>query len=95
VRGVLIAAVICLALGVGALFAFSHGTTGFSFGAPLSTTSVHIDIITTGIPALLGALLTVIGALLLIIATIIALADLPGRNGDNLPPKRRESAFEE
>lgn len=96
-RGVLVTAVICLAAGLGVLFGFTHGTTGFTFDVPASaaSTSLHIDITTTGIPAILGLGLTVIGAFLLIVATIIALVGTRRHAVDNAPTKRRESAFEE
>lgn len=94
-RGVLVTAVICLAIGPGVLFAFTHGTTGVQLAYPLSAASVHIDITTTGIPAIIGLGLTVIGASLLIVVTIIALVGMRRRAIDNRPTKRRESAFEE
>jgi hypothetical protein len=76
------------------LFAFCHGTTGFQFALPLSAASIHIDITTTGFPAVAGVGLTIFGAFLLIVATVIALAGLRSY-GDHGPTKRRESAFEE
>lgn len=94
-RGVLVTSVLCLAVGLWVLFAFCHGTTGVQFGSELSTASVHLDITTTGIPAIVGALLTGLGAFLLIVATIIALIGMRRRAVDNAPTKRRESAFEE
>lgn len=94
-RGVLVTAVICLAVGLGVLFAFTHGTTGIQLASPVSAASVHVDITTNGIPAILGLGLTVIGAFLLIVATIIALVGMRRHAVDNAPTKRRESAFEE
>ena len=93
-RGVLVIAVLCLAVGIGVLFAFCHGNTGVQF-AWLSAASVHVDITTTGIPAIVGVVLTLFGAFLLIIATIIALFGMRRGNGSHGPMKRRESAFEE
>jgi hypothetical protein len=75
------------------LFAFCHGNTGVQFAYPLSAASIHIDMTTTGIPAIAGFVLTVLGAFLLIVATIIALFGMRRSNGG--PVKRRESAFEE
>jgi predicted RND superfamily exporter protein len=95
VRGVLVTAVVCLAAGLWVLFAFCHGTTGVQFGSSLSAASVHVDITTTGIPAVLGLGLTVIGAFLLTVATIIALVGMRRHAVDNSPTKRRENAFEE
>lgn len=94
-RGVLVTAVVCLAVGLGVLFAFCHGTTGFSFAIPVSAASLHIDITTTGLPAILGLGLTVLGAFLLLVATLIALASMLRRKSENAAPKRRENAFEE
>lgn len=94
-RGILVTAVVCLAVGIGVLFAFCHGNTGVQFAYPLSAASVHVDITTNGIPAILGLILTVLGAFLLIVATIIALATMRRGNGENGAVKRRENAFEE
>ena len=93
-RGVLIFAVVCLAVGIGVLFAFCHGNTGVQFAYPLSAASVHIDMTTTGIPAIGGFVLSMLGVFLLIVATIIALVTIRG-DGTRGPIKRRESAFEE
>lgn len=94
-RGILISAVICLAVGIGVLFAFCHGNTGVQFALPLSTASVHIDMTVTGVPAMAGFVLTILGAFLLIVATLIAL--ITGRRSvaDNALIKRRETTFEE
>jgi hypothetical protein len=94
-RGVLVTAVICLAAGLGVLFAFCHGTTGIQFAYPLAGASVHVDITTTGVPAVAGSVLTAFGAFLLIVATIIALAGMRRSGGSHGPMKRRETAFEE
>ena len=94
-RGVLVTAVLCLAVGLGVLFAFTHGTTGVQLASPLSAASLHVDITTTGIPAIVGLGLTVIGAFLLVVATIIALVSMRHRGGDRGPVKRREATFEE
>ena len=94
-RSVLVTAVVCLAVGLGVLFAFCHGTTGVQFAYPLSGASVHIDVTTMGLPATAGSVLTVIGAFLLIVATGIALVGMGRDKASNTPTKRRESAFEE
>lgn len=94
-RGVLITAVVFLGVGLALLFAFCHGTTGVQFASPLSAASVHIDITTTGIPAMAGCALTVFGAFLLIVSTIIALISMARERVDSRTIKRRESAFEE
>jgi TRAP-type C4-dicarboxylate transport system permease small subunit len=95
VRGVLVTAVVCLAIGLGVLFAFCHGTTGIQFAYPLSGASVHIDVTTTGIPGIAGFGLTVVGGFLLIVATLIALVELMRGGGDSRPIERRQRAFEE
>jgi hypothetical protein len=94
-RGVLVSAVVCLAVGLGVMFAFCHGTTGVQFAYPLSGASVHIDVTTRGIPGIAGFGLTVMGAFLLIVATLIALVGMRRGRGDVGPMERRERAFEE
>jgi hypothetical protein len=73
VKGVLIVAVVFLAGGVGLIFGYCNGTTGFNFGSPISGSSLHIDITTNGVPALAGLALTGAGASLLVVATVIAM----------------------
>ena len=97
-KGVLLVAVVCLGAGLGVVFGYCNGTTGLSFAYPLSGSSVHIDITTTGsgVPAAVGLL--AVGAFLLVIATILALIGMfRGEDDDtpDLPSRRRESAFEE
>ena len=94
-KGVLVIGVLCLAAGIGVIFGFCNGTTAFSFGYPLSGSSIHIDVTTTGagVPVAVG--LTAIGAFLLIVATVVALVGMLRRNGEYPPSRRRESAFEE
>ena len=94
-RGVLVVAVVCLVAGIGVIFGYCHGTTGLSFGYPLSACSIHIDITTTGagVPGAVG--LTLTGAFLLIVATIIALVGMFRRKDEATPTKRRETTFEE
>jgi hypothetical protein len=93
VKGVLIVAVVFLAGGVGLIFGFCHGTTSFGFGLSLSETSLHLDITTTGVPALAGMALTGIGAILLIVATVIALVGVFQRDDGAL--MRRSEPFAE
>ena len=94
-KGVLVVAVICLAAGIGVIFGYCNGTTGLQFGYPLSASSIHIDITTTGagVPVAVG--LVSIGAFLLIVATIIAIVGIFRRKGNSHPTRRRETAFEE
>ena len=94
-KGVLVVAVACLAAGLFVIFYFCNGTTGLQLASPLSASSIHIDITTTGagVPIALG--LVGLGAFLLIVATIIALIGMFRRKGYATPTKRREAAFEE
>jgi TRAP-type C4-dicarboxylate transport system permease small subunit len=89
-----IAAVLFLAAGLGLLFAFTNGTTGLSVGYPFSATRLHVDITTTGIPALIGVPLVAAGALLLFFALIAAIVSQFRRPEPvpitDLPTKRRE-----
>jgi hypothetical protein len=95
VKGVLVVAVACLAAGLFIIFYFCHGTTGLQFGWPLSACSIHIDVTTTGPGVPVAVVLTLIGAFLLMVATIIALVGMFRRQGDVVPTKRRDAAFEE
>ena len=90
-----IAAVLFLAAGVGLLFGFTNGTTGLNVGYPLSATRLHVDIMTTGIPALVGVPLVAAGALLLFLALVAAVVSQFQRRPEaplalNLPSRRHE-----
>jgi len=91
-----IAAVLFLAGGLALLFGFTRGSTGLSVGYPFSATSLHVDMTTTGIPALIGVPLLGAGALLLFVALIAAIVSQfrrPERILDtdtDLSAKRRE-----
>jgi uncharacterized membrane protein len=91
-NGVLIGSVVFLAVGLGLIFGFCHGTTGFTFGYPFSATSLHLDITTTGLPALAGLVLTGIGCLLLLLSFILAFG---GQGRVYEAPIRRGEPFEE
>jgi hypothetical protein len=67
-------AVLFLAAGLGLLFGFTNGTTGLNVGYPFSETRLHVDMTTTGIPALIGIPLVAAGALLLLFGLIAAIA---------------------
>ena len=94
-RGFLVTAVLSLAVGIGVLFNWTHGSTGFSFAYPISGSSLHIEMTTTGMPAVAGFALTVLGAFLLIVATILALIGRRRINDPDAPTRRRDTAFEE
>jgi hypothetical protein len=95
VKGVLVVAVVCLAVGIGVIFGYCNGTTGLQFGYPLSASSIHIDITTTGAGVPIAVGLVSIGSILLVVATIIAVTGMVRRKGNMEPTRRRESAFEE
>ena len=94
-RGVLVTAVLCLAVGIGVFFGYCHGTSGVQFDFPVSATAIHLDITTTGVPAIVGLVLTLVGAFLLIVATLLALIGHRRKNDEDTPARRRDSAFEE
>jgi hypothetical protein len=94
-KGVVVVAVACLAAGLFVIFYFCNGTTGLQFGWPLSASSIHIDVTTTGPGVPVAVFLTLTGAFLLIVATIIALIGIFRRKGAIEPSKRRDAAFEE
>lgn len=71
---VLFASVLLLAIGLGFIFRFTHGTVNFSAAVPVSGASLHVAITTAGLPAMVGVPLTVLGLLLLIASVIIAIA---------------------
>ncbi|MGO9865714.1 MAG: hypothetical protein ACLPLR_19080 [Terriglobales bacterium] len=83
---VLIGSVLLLAIGLGLIFGYTHGTVGFSAAYPVSGASLQVSLNTTGLPAMAGVPLTLLGLLLLIAAAIIAtVRTLPGsgRQGDH------------
>jgi len=94
-------AVLFLVAGLGLLLGFTHGATGLSIGYPFPETKLHLDITTTGLPALVGVPLLSAGALLLFFALIAAVVSQfrrpePPPTPDT-PSKRREpfAEFEE
>ncbi|HSZ17344.1 MAG TPA: hypothetical protein VK764_09605 [Terracidiphilus sp.] len=94
-RPLLLLSVVLLAVGVGVIFGYCNGSTGFSFAYPFSGTSLHLDITTTGVPALIGIPLTLLGAFLLILAWFLALFHRRKQEVvDDLPPRRREEPFQ-
>jgi hypothetical protein len=93
-----IGAVLFLAAGLALLFGFTNGTTGFTLGYPLSATRLHVDITTSGIPALAGLPLVAAGALLLFIALIAAIvSQFRGPEPPDVSdlPSKRQEPFEE
>ena len=79
-ESVLIGSFILLAIGLGLIFGYTHGTVDFSTAYPVSGASLQISISTTGVPAVAGVPLTLLGVLLLIAAVISAILKmLPSR----------------
>ena len=60
-----IGAVVCLATGVALIVAYCHGTTGANIAYPFSSSSLHIDLTTTGPGVPGGLILLALGILLL------------------------------
>jgi hypothetical protein len=94
VRGLVIVSVICLVAGVGLIFGHCIGTTGLQFGTPISTSSLRMNIVTAGMPALAGLALIALGAVLQVVAFFVALSGLIWRSDEKVTA-RREAPFEE
>lgn len=96
-KPLILISVVCLAAGVSVLFAYCNGTTGFTAGYPFSNTSLHLEITTTGVPALAGVPLTLLGAFLLILAWFVALFSRRKKrdDADEIAPRRRGEPFQE
>jgi hypothetical protein len=95
VKPLLLVSVVCLAVGLGVVFGYCHGTTGVTLGDSLASVSVHIDITTNGVPVLVGLPLTFVGALLLFIAWILAIFGGRRRGVVEPAPRRRGEPFQE
>jgi|SRR5882672_3167955 len=65
-----ISSVASLALGLGLIFGYCHGTAGFGATYPVVGASLQLSFTTTGMPAMAGFALTVVGLLLLIRALL-------------------------
>ena len=94
-KGVLVVAAACLAVGLFVIFYFCNGTTGLQFGWPLSACSIHIDVTTTGAGVPMAVVLTLLGTFLLIVATVIALIRLFRRKREIVTTKRRDTLLKE
>ena len=88
----LFASYACLAVGLCVLVGFSQGTSGISIGSPITATSIHIDVATAGVPALVGLAGAAAGALLLLLALLSAIARVSQASE---VPERREKPFQE
>jgi hypothetical protein len=69
----LLLAVLLLTTGIFFITSYCHGTAGFDAGIPVDGTKIHIDITTTGWPALIGAPCTLFGLFFLCIAFLSAI----------------------
>lgn len=77
----LIGSVIFLAIGLGFISGYCHGTIGLSGAYPIAGAAVEVAIKTTGWPAIVGVSATLIGVVLLIVAlvqAVVAQVRLPG-----------------
>jgi hypothetical protein len=96
VRPLILISVLCLGVGLGLLFGYSNGATRLSLGYPLSGTSIHVDMTTTGMPALAGVVLTLLGSVWLVVAWFwVFFGGSRKRGVDDAPPRRREEPFQE
>ena len=73
---ILFGSVFMLAIGLGLIFGFTHGTIGFSGAYPVSGALLQVDVTTKGLPAMIGVPLTLLGVLLLITTVISAIVRL-------------------
>jgi hypothetical protein len=71
---VLIGSALLLAIGLGLIFGYTHGTVGFNGAYPVAGASLQVSVNTTGLAAMAGVPLTLLGLLLLIVAVISAIA---------------------
>ena len=79
---ILISWLYLLAIGLGLIFGYSHGTVGFSGAYPVWGASLQLSITTMGLPALVGVPLTLLGSALLIAAVILSIARIaPASSG--------------
>ena len=69
----LIASVLALAAGLSLLLSYCSGSTSLSAAYPLSSSTIHMDITTTGPAALGGIALCAVGLLLLVWALLAAI----------------------
>ena len=70
---IVIVAVVFLAIGLGLIFGYCHGTAGLKAGYPTSAAALELSITTTGLPALIGTAAVVMGVLTLLWALVEAI----------------------
>jgi hypothetical protein len=93
VKGLVIVSVLCLAAGLWLIFGYCNGTTGLQLGSPIAASSLRLNLVTNGWPAILGLTLTAIGAVMQVVTLLAALLGLVWWR--DVPLKRREEPFEE
>jgi hypothetical protein len=69
----LIAAILFLAAGLCMTFWYCQGTAGLSAGFPISSSTIHFSVTTSGPAALGGIVFTAIGLALLIWSALVAI----------------------
>jgi hypothetical protein len=69
----LIASMLFLATGLTLIFGYCTGTSSFSAGFPVASSSLHVDLTTIGPAALGGVALVAAGVLLLVWALLMAI----------------------
>ena len=95
---IVIGAVVLLGTGLGLIFGYCNGTVGFNSGYPLSGTSLHFDVTTTGLPVLIGVPLIAFGLVLLfavLILSIVAQFHAAKSQRGVKPPSKPLESFEE
>jgi hypothetical protein len=90
----LIASFIFLAIGLGLLFGYTHGSAALSLGYPISDgTAFNLELHTTGIVAVVSVALTLLGMVLLVVAFISAIVvQFAGRRPVESLPRRASFA---
>ncbi len=69
----LIAAVVLLAVGLGLIFGYTHGSATFNAAYAVSGTLLQVSINTVGLPAMAGFVATVLGTVVLVVAFVQAI----------------------
>ena len=85
----LIASILFLAGGLCMTFWYCQGTAGLSAGFPVSSSTIHFSVITSGPAALGGIVLTAVGVALLIWSALVAIfGQLRSIAGESRGPER-------
>jgi hypothetical protein len=85
----LIVSVLFLAGGLTLIFGYANGTAGLSAALPIASSTLHVNVNTTGPAALGGIALLGVGALLLVWALLVAvIGQLMRLSGSDSGPER-------